>query len=301
MTIQRVSTHSIHQSTLGDVNRTQVRLANLQNQISSGKKTNNFQGLGSQVEHFVSLESKMAKSKTYVENNAVVLSRVNTTRVVMENIIELVDDMEDLLLLSRSSSNGDALQFKQQMGSMRDRLGEMLNTSFEGRYLFGGSNTSAPPIKNGINTTVAGLPDRAYYNGSSEDALARIDDNIEIAYGVRGDALGFQKVMAAIGLSLDADTRNAGDPQLGEAYSLMQDALQDIIKEQTKVNANIVAIESVTTRHQELSLYWRGVAESLINTDIVEASTELAIDQTILQASFQSFASLNRLRLVDFL
>jgi len=81
----------------------------------------------------------------------------------------------------------------------------------------------------------------------------------------------------------------------------MQDGLKEVIAEQTSVNSNIVAIESITTRHGDLQLYWKGVSESLINTDIVEASTQLAIDQTVLQAAFQSFASLNRLRLVDFL
>ena len=299
MTIQRVSTYSMHQNTLGDVSRVQNNITNLQNQISSGKKTDNFQGLGSKVEHFVSLEDKMAKAENYIENNAVILSRVNTTRVVMEDIIDLVDDMENLIVASRNLGVEDSLDFDNQMGNMRDRLGEMLNTRFDGQYLFGGTRTNAPPVADNPAPLVPGVPDANYYDGSSEDVVARVDDNVEINYGVRADAEGFQKVFASISLAIESEGEN--DEGLGEALDLMQDGLKEVIAEQTSVNSNIVAIESITTRHGDLQLYWKGVSESLINTDIVEASTQLAIDQTVLQAAFQSFASLNRLRLVDFL
>lgn len=299
MTIQRVSTYALHQNTLGDVSKIQTNIANLQDQISSGKKTDTFDGLGTKVEHFVSLEEKIAKSDSYIANNSVILARVQTTQRLMENIISLVDDMEDLMLAARSSSSGEALQFDSQIIEKRNQLRDVLNTKFEGRSLFGGTNTSAAPVTDVPITLTAGVPDTSYYNGSSEDVTARIDDNIQIRYGVRADAEGFQKVFAAIGQALNSNS--ASDSELENAFSLIQEGLQDIIGEQTAVNANIVQIQEITTRHQDLKLYWKGVSESLINTDIVAVSTQLAVDQTILQASFQSFASLNRLRLVDFL
>lgn len=299
MTLQRVSTYSLHQSTLGDVTRVQSNIAQLQQQISSGKKTDRFDGLGSQVEHFVSLEEKIARAQNYTEKNSLILARVNTTRVVLDDIIELVDDMEDLVLAARSGAASGGLNYDVQMNAMRDRFSEMLNTSFEGRYIFGGTRTNAPPIGDNPATSVPGFPDSFYYEGSSEDVVARLDDNIEINYGVRADADGFQKVFAA--LTLTADDPLPSDAKLEDAYILIQDGIEDLISEQTRVSSNMVAIENINVRHQELELYWKGITESAINTDIVAVSTELAIDQTVLQAAFQSFASLNRLRLVDFL
>ncbi len=299
MTIQRVTTQALHQTTLGDVTRVQSNIANLQNQISSGRKTDNFQGLGNQVEHFVQLESRISKSETYIENNAIVLSRVNTTRVVVDDIIDLVDDIENFIVSSRNVGANESLDFNNQISSMRDRLDEMLNTNFDGRYLFGGTRTNAPPISDNPVPLTPGVPDANYYEGSSEDVVARVDDNIEINYGVRADAEGFQKVYAAISLAIESE--GGSDPERANALDLIQDGLQDIIAEQTTVNSNIVAIENITARHNDLQTYWAGVSGSLINTDIVEASTQLAVDQTVLQAAFQSFASLNRLRLIDFL
>ena len=302
MTIQRVSTYAIHQSTLGDVGRVQSNLANLQGQISSGKKTSNFEGLGNQVEHFIALEHKIAKATTYVNNNNLITARLNTTQTVMEDVIGVVDDMEDLILLRRGAGNGDALNFRQQMLSMQERLSEMVNTTFEGRYIFGGTRTNAPPMPTHPTTITPGVPDNSYYNGSSEDVFARLDDNIEVNYGVRGDHEGFQKVVAAMTQALNVQDGDTGsDPALGRAFEMIQDGLQDLISEQTRVNSNIVAVQNITARHENLNLYWQGVKDTVINTDIVAASTQVAVDQTVLQASFQSFSTLNRLRLVDFL
>jgi flagellin-like hook-associated protein FlgL len=62
-----------------------------------------------------------------------------------------------------------------------------------------------------------------------------------------------------------------------------------------------VSLGEITDRHTSLSLYWKGVKENVIKTDLVAASTAVATDQAILQASFQTFAQVNRLRLLDFL
>lgn len=300
MTIQRVSTYSIHQNTLNDVGKTQAHLADLQGQISSGKKTNNFQGLGNQTEHFVGLENKLAKADTYIANNSVILARVNTAGKTMDSIIGTVDDMENLLLLRQNSTNSESLQFTQQLLSMRERLTEMVNSTFDGRYMFGGTNTNRPPVADEPTSATPGVPDTSYYQGSSEDVFARLDDNIEMKYAPRADSEGFQKVIAAISQAMFAgDSGNTTSVE--NAYNMMKDGLGDLISEKAKIDANIVSIEATNTRHQDLKLYWTGVKENLINTDIISASTEVAIDQAVLQASFQSFSTINRLRLVDFL
>ncbi|MDG1286088.1 MAG: hypothetical protein P8P30_00825 [Rickettsiales bacterium] len=302
MTISRVSTFAIHQSTLGDVSRVQANLADLQGQISSGKQTDRFQGLGTQVEHFVSLESKIAKAENYVESGAIILARVNTSGLILDGIIETVDDIEDLLVLRRAASTGETLQFRSQLLSMRDRITEALNSTFEGRHLFAGTRTNVPPVVDNPSSRIPGVADNAYYQGSSEDLIARLDDNIEINYGLRADAEGFQKVIAAITQALNVDDdSSSGNPNLEAAQALVQEGLQDLIAEKTDINANIVAIDAISVRHQELQLYWQGVKGRVIDTDIVAASTQVAIDQTILQAAFQSFSTINRLRLVDFL
>lgn len=301
MTLTRVSTYAIHQTTLTDVMRLQSRLANLQNQVSSGFKADNFQGLDGQVEAFIQFEAKMKKTQTLVNNNALIIARMQTTDVALEQIISIADDFQDLMVQRQNPVSGGSLQFEMTARSMLETIANQLNTAQEGRYLFGGSRTDVPPVKSGIPAPLApGRPDDGYYQGSDTDLYARVQENFEIQYNVRANEEGFQKLLAAIHLGLQADASNDAN-LLQQATQLVTEALEDIIAIRARVQQNIVNVEEINSRHEQLNLYWKGMSERIIKTDILSASTEIALSEAILTASFQSFTSLNRLRLTDFL
>jgi flagellar hook-associated protein 3 FlgL len=304
MTIQRISTYAVHQSTLRDSTRVQSELANLQGQLSSGKKTDKFLGLDGNVEQFVQLDAKIRKTDVYINNNELVLARLNTTQVTMEKLMQVSDDMENLMVLRRNPANADNLNFAAQLDALRKTATSLLNTTFEGRFIFGGTRTDTPPVMDPQPAPIEeGVPDAGYYQGSNENLIVRSQDNFDIEYNVRADNSGFQKMFAAIDLAISADTSltQGADEKIQKAIQLMQDGLSDMNTAQTKVNGNIVTLTDINARHNDLKLYWKGVKDQAINTDIVSASTAVALNQAILQASFQTFARINQLKLSDYL
>lgn len=301
MTITRVSTYGMHQATLGDVTRLQGRLAELQNQQSSGMRTNDFQGMDGQVEAFVQFEGKMRQTQTLVDNNTLIISRMQTTDVALEQIISIADDFQDLLIQRRNPVSGDALEFDSSARSMLKAIGNQLNTAQEGRYLFAGSRTNVQPMPDDIPAPeIPGIPDDLYYQGNDTDLFARVQQNFEVQYNVRANEPGFQKLVAAIHLGLQADAQGS-DALLQEATTMATEALDEIISIRSTVQQNIVNVEEVNERHEQMNLYWKGLTEKVIKTDVLAVSTEIAMSSAILQASFSSFAQLNQLRLTDFL
>lgn len=303
MAIQRVSTFGVHQSLLGNVNQVQKNLFDLQKQISSGVKTDNFEGLASQVEPFTAVESKIRRTETYLQQNSLILSRLNTTQQQLETIVDLADQAEDLIILRRNPATGKDLNFSAQMESLRQTIAGALNETFEGRYLFGGTNTNRPPViadPSVPSPVTPGVPDDNYYQGSKENLTVRAQDSYQFEYNIRADNQGFQELFSAMALAMEGDLSDTDDV-LADAQDLVNSALENIIADQTKVNSQIVSLENIQLRQDELILYWQGVREVIINTDIVAASTEVAMDQAILQASFQAFARVSQLNLADFL
>jgi len=67
------------------------------------------------------------------------------------------------------------------------------------------------------------------------------------------------------------------------------------------VDASIVDIQQINERHDASILYYKGVTEAIAKTDPVAASTDVAMDQTILTASFQTFSKISALNLSDYL
>lgn len=299
--INRVGTFSLQQRTLFDVGNTQSRLFDLQRQISSGLKTSDFQGLSGQVEQFTNLESKVASSKQYTDNNQLIISRIQTTTNSLSQIVDIAEKVRSLVLTRRNESSNSQLTFGVQVTALQKQIAGALNTNLGGRFLFSGTRTDVQPVADTIPDPVTdGVPDAGYYQGSAEDMVVRAQDNVELTYNVRADNSAFQKLFAGISLALKGD-QESSDNKLKDAFTLVSEGLEEVIAVQADQNSKLVTLQEINEKHDAQRLYFQGLTEALSRTDIVEASSQVALDQAVLTASFQVFARINSLRLSDFL
>lgn len=302
MAIGRIGTYAIFQSTLKDMGNTQNQLINLQMQLSSGLKAQDYAGISSQAEQFLDIEKKITQSDTYLKNNKLVDARLQITSSALDRIIEAATTLKNIISTRRSGVQGTLNAFAEQLTDQWQTISAQLNISSEGRYLFSGTATDVKPVDTTAlpELTSLGVPDDGYYQGSKENIVIRAHEEISFEYNVRADNPAFQKIFAGISMGKYGDTNN-DDNALARAYDLVEGGLKDIITLQATVNSNKVAIDDINTQHQSLRLYWQGLKEEIVNTDLVAVSTQVAINQGILQASFQAFARINSLRLSDFL
>ncbi len=302
MSVGRISTFALHQTTLRDSSKVQVSLADLQQQLSSGLKSQDFAGLGgSESEQFLLLENKIAKTDIYLNNNKIATTRINSTDNVLAQVIDTAANLKSLISQRRNAASNSAA-FPETLRGAWQSMVSQLNSSLEGRFLFGGTRTDSAPVNSDTFPTlqVDGVPDDGYYQGSQEDVTLRADDNTEISYNVRADDLGIQQIFAGLAMAQKGHDNNS-DADLVKAYDLVEKGLNGVIATQSVVNQNKVSISEINTRHESFKLYFQGVKEEIGNADLVSVSTQVAINQGILQAAFQAFAKINSLKLSDFL
>lgn len=307
MGIERVSTFNIFQTTLGAAGRLQGNLATLQQQVSSGRKSQDFAGIAGEAMQYMQLEDKLLRIDRYLANNQLAKVRLDSTNTALSQVIETATQLKTLISQRRSHPGADT-SFSTQMTDLWQTLAAQLNITVGGRYLFSGAAIDTAPVdtENFPQLAEPGVPDDGYYLGSNQDMTVRPDDNIEFVYNVRANAQGFQDIFAGLTMAREGDLLAAGDPQaadamLAQAFDLVTQGVQDVITLQARVNTHTVTITSVNENLTALKIYWQGISEDLINTDIIAASTQIAINEAILQASFQSFARITSLRLADFL
>lgn len=302
MTIGRISTYAIFQNTLRDLGDRQLDLFELQNQISSGKKSENFAGIAGQTEQFIDLEEKISRADLYLQNNKLARSRLEITDIALDQVIDTANSLKTLILSRRNGTQGSNNTFSEQLRNEWQALVAQLNTQSEGRYLFAGAATDTRPVN--PNTFPLpddlGVPDANYYQGSNKDITLRAQDNVSFEYNVRADASGFQKIFAGLANASRGDKDNS-DGDLARAFDFIEEGLQEVITLQANVNANKVAIDELNDEHESFRIYWIGIKEEIIGTDLLSASTQVAINEGILQASFQAFSRINSLKLADFL
>lgn len=301
MGIERISTYSTHQRMVTDSNRVQANLLELQKQLSSGRKADDFKGLTGVVEQFTGLQAKIAKSQTYQDDNDLVITRLKTMDTSIDQIISASDDIQNIIVQWRNPALRPNLPINQQLEALKKTVAGMLNQSAEGRYLFGGTRTDIPPVIDPVPDPVTvGTPDASYYQGSQENIKVRAQDNLEIEYNVRADDPAFQKIFGAIALAEKAAANN-DDDMMKDAYDMITDGIQETISVQGALNQNVINLTQINDRHKTLQLYWQGVTEQVSKTDIVAVSTQVAIDQAVLTATYQAFARISQLRLSNYL
>jgi flagellar hook-associated protein 3 FlgL len=301
--VGRISTYNIHQSLLRDTTRTQVGLYDLQGQLSSGLKTQSFSGLGSDVEKFIELEARMGRSKTYIDTATVISDRLTAMDNVLGQVIDTATSIKNLIALRRNAAVGDDLAYQTQLEGQWKTLVTQMNSSSEGRYLFSGTRTDVPAVDADNFPTLQqdGVPDTGYYKGSADDVTVRLEDNFSITYNVRADEPAFQKIFAGLAMAQRFGNVSGENEGMKAAYDMLEEGVEEVISLRATVNANKVTVSDNKERLESLQLYWRGLKESISNTDIVSVSTEVAVNQGILQASFQAFARISSLKLSDFL
>ena len=298
----RISTFALHQRTLSDFNRVQSNLFELQGQVSSGIKANDFEGLNGQVEQFTTIGAKIKSLNSYLDNNSEAISRLKTTRQSIENIISIADQIQDLTTLRRDGGIATNVNYTQQVNNMRTSIAKELNISLEGRFLFSGTATNTAPVVDGTfpESVTPGTPDDIYYQGSKDDYTLRSQDNVDKQYNIRADNDAFQKLFAGISLGLKGDAAD-NDTDIGNAFTMISQGLEGIIALQGKVDADTVDLQDTNDRHTTAVTYFKGLSDSISKTDLVSASTQVAVDQSILQANFQIFSRISSLHLSDYL
>lgn len=298
MGVTRVGNIALYNNTLTDITSTQKRLAELQEQISSGIKSHTFAGLNGQVEQYTLLEAKLRLTTSQIEGNQLNISRINTADQAMAQAIEIADKMEDLIVQARNATIGTTVDMPAIMKDYLKDLQQALNINFEGRYLFGGTSTATAPVEN-IFAGPAGT-NAGYYTGAEHDIVYRRDERTEYNFPIRADDPSFQKIIAAAKLAIDGFTANSSDV-MGAALDLMQDGQRDLNVARARVNSTAISLEDTNEQLGSLKLYWKGVTEEVGKTDLLAASTEVANHEAVLQAAFAVFARLSQLRLTDYL
>ncbi|WP_114394021.1 flagellin [Oleisolibacter albus] len=174
----------------------------------------------------------------------------------------------------------------------------------------------------GVDQQVAGRPRLEVGNIYSSTlrygtapTTARVDDNLDVNYGVRADASYFRRIiqgLTAVATMDNAPIADASSPE-GRAerdrYLAVVSSARDTLKQgQSDLNQAVSHLGSVRSQVDKLEEKHKsmiGVAkdglEKAEDADAAEVSMKMKAADTQLQASYQAITTFNRLSILDFL
>ena len=176
---------------------------------------------------------------------------------------------------------------------------------------------SGPPFETATALVNATASDTVrWYQGdisslpARDSAIARIDDNLSVAYGVRANEGPLRTAIASLAV-LAAETFDTADTREPARYVALTTRVsaqvsfpstnQSVLDLIGELGFKQSALQKADERHGDSKLFTQTLLDKTENADINEVGVMLLSLQTRLQASFQTTATLSRLSLVNFI
>ncbi len=302
--VDRVTTAGTYRTAIADIGQAQVKLAELQQQISSGRKASTFTELGSDIVGVLDLESSIKASDRFISGNKIVLTRLQVQDQAVSQLERIASDLRSQLVLERS--NGSVLNLAAFARSALAQVADSLNTQQGGRYLFSGSRTDQPATTEEtlINNSniIEGNPTSSYYQGDALKFSIRASAQLNLEYGVTGNEPAFQQLIGALHEAIASeDPANNSTQKLDHAFELVNEAVDYLTVVRSRINDDIVTLGKVNDQHALTRTQLQQVLSDVTGTDVVDASIQVSLGQAVLTATLQSFARITSLSLTDYL
>jgi flagellar hook-associated protein 3 FlgL len=211
----------------------------------------------------------------------------------------VVSQLTQAISLATGANNGtmnssDVKSIANQISGILDEVQSLANTSYQGQYIFGGSQTSATPFTTSTTTS----PAVTAYNGDEGVNYLETPNGQKIQLNVPGDqifsASGANSVFSALN-SLVADYAS-GTVDTTQAVSdtqALSTALNYVSQQRVTIDNSITqltaASDAVTSNETQLTT----AQTNLMQADVATVSTQLSLSETQQTALEDVIAQLN--------
>jgi flagellar hook-associated protein 3 FlgL len=299
----RVATFAINDQMIASALRTQSTMANQQIQEASGLISSDFGGLGSSAQQVLNLQVSVTRAQSYIDAATQTNSKIQVMYSAVNSVSDLVTQFRTLLTSASSASSTDAASVTETAKNMLEQMASLLNTQYNGGYLFGGSATKTAPVDISSATYAAAsspsTADTDYYQGDSQLGAVRVSDNQTVSYGVTADNTAFEQIMRA--MNLVASNSPLSTDTLNEALDLAVDSIDKLGVVQTRISNASASIERASAYQTEYQSYAQTLGSDLTSVDVAAVTAKLSTYQAQLTASYAAIAKVQSLNLASYL
>jgi flagellar hook-associated protein 3 FlgL len=303
--VDRVATFARNEQMLAAALRTQSRLAELQMQEATGLVATDYGGLGAGAKRTIDLQVSVARAESYVDATNLAKGRVELMYSVMGTLADRLTDLRSQIAAASGATTGTGESLKAAAQELLEDFASMLNTRYEGRYLFAGGRTDTEPVDISDPpyppATSPSTANTSYYQGDGQIASVRVSDTQVVAYGVTADDPAFEQALRSLSLVANIPADPLDRDTLDEASDLLIDALDSVLAVQTRLSLDARSMEDAVAGQQDYIEFAKSLVSDLTEVDVAEVAARLSSYQAQLEASYASMAKIQSLNLCDYL
>lgn len=326
----RITNSMMSKSFLRDLNRNQGYMKKINDQLTSGKEISRPSDNPYKVARSMQLSGDIGASNQYNENIKDTSNWLDTTDTALQQLEGSMQRVRELMVSSGNAAYGsdERKAIKDEINEKINEMSQILNTTFDGKYIFGGTKVSSKPVAvgdGGKGNNKIYFSDKDGNKIPSEnltpEQLAEIEKikaplEVEVSQGVKMeynvsalDVLKFTdsdgtttNLMDLLGNIVDnLDDPALSDKIINENLADMDKSISNVLKIMSEVGAKQNRMESAATQNEEQIFNLTDILSKTEDIDLAEKTIEATVAQSIYMAALQVSARVVQPSLLDFL
>jgi flagellar hook-associated protein 3 FlgL len=259
--------------------------AQLASELSSGLRVASLQDDPVAVAQAALLGTSISKDDTFVQTASNEASRLQVTDSTLG---EVVTQVTSAISTAVSGNNGtlnasDIASVAQNLSGIRDQVLSLANTSYQGQYLFGGSQGATPPFTLDTSTN----PATANYTGDSNIQYVESPNGQKLQVNLPGSSVfgaAGSGVLGALNQLISDFSGGAATGTITADTSALTTALGQLSSQRSTLDNSLSRLQSTSTYVQTEESQLKVAQSSLVSADPAAVATQLSQAETQHQA-----------------
>ncbi|MCR1875432.1 flagellin [Paraclostridium bifermentans] len=319
----RITNGSVMSTYLRDLQNNLQSMDKLNTQLNTSKQVNKISDDPFKTVKIMNVQGEINNVEKYNYNCDEITGWLDITDESLDRVGNLTSEIKTLLTSIQDTFGPDEIKAVQtEINEKIKQVGETMNTTYAGKYVFGGSVTDQPPVRvetdptSGLAKIVINNTDK---NGNIDpDLSARLDASLksEISDGITMDYnLTIKNITSTIGKETgkksgldilnDVVQKLNSDPvdmdEIKKLSSDLGDYMNDVLNNRSLIGAKTNTVSAVKDSNEENILEMKGTFSQMQDVDYADKFMELKEAQMVYNATLQVGAKLLQPTLLDYL
>lgn len=307
----RVTNGNMMNSYLRDIQSNLQSVDKLNTQMNTASQINKVSDDPLKAVKIMNLNNEIADVEKYNYNADEITGWLDMTDSALDSIGNLTSEIKALLTSISGTYGKDEIKaVSTEVNEKIKQIGEAFNTTYAGKYIFGGSITDEPPVK--VTTDKYGNVNLSI-NNSDKDGInanlsAAVSNGIKVDYNLNINQITsssaedinstfsmFEKLSEALNVEeVDMEV-------IGDLSKELDSYLSDILNNRSIVGARTNTVQAIKGANDENVLEMKGVLSNIQDVDVAEKYIELQEAQLVYTASLQISTKLFNTTILDYI
>lgn len=329
----RVTNRMLANNFLGDMRTNLNNLQKIQTQLTTGKEISKPSDDPFKISRTMQLHSQISANEQYNNNIKDTSNWLDATDTALDQVTNNLQRVRELVISSGNAAYGseEMLAIKDELNQRIEEITQILNTNFDGKYVFGGTKVTSKPLGHKTDDNGNSV---IYYSGKAGGELVEgsaVETNVqeqlnminkkfsvEVSQGVSmdynvtasdileftnedGEQINLGSLLNEIVTNLDNNDKESRNKLIDSNLKGVQDSISNLLKIRSEVGAKQNRMESAKEKNEAENISMTEVLSKTEDIDFTEKIMEYSVMQTVYQASLQTSAKVIQPSLLDYL